>query len=81
MTETLDQAALFVDPHDAQAWAQAMSTLLVEKPRRDALAVAAQLKASAYTWQETALRLTQVFSHLVTAEHVSSAQKHNPSQI
>jgi alpha-1,3-rhamnosyl/mannosyltransferase len=59
--EVLGDAALFVAPHDAGAWAEAMRSLRDDPARRARLAEAGRRQALGFTWEASARALLRVF--------------------
>lgn len=54
LREVAGSAAMFVDPHDASAWAGAIEGLLADASRRSELGRAGWLRSREFTWQRTA---------------------------
>lgn len=67
LEETLGSAALLVAPGDHEALVRQLRTLLDDEDQRKALQGAAQRRAAAFTWQDTAQRTTDVYRKLGVA--------------
>ena len=54
LAETCAQAALYVDPHDAEGLADALARVAVDPALRSALAAAGRERAAAFSWRTSA---------------------------
>jgi glycosyltransferase involved in cell wall biosynthesis len=61
LREVAGNAARFVDPNDADAWATALGELLRDDERRAALASAGRVRAAAFTWERCVDRTRAVY--------------------
>lgn len=61
LPEVVGDAALLPDPGDVEGWANDMISLLTHQQERQRLAAAGHERASAFTWQRTALQTRQVY--------------------
>lgn len=65
LPEVLADAALMVDGFDAEAWAEAIQTLLADTARRNHYITAGSARAASYTWEKTARQTWQLYRSLV----------------
>lgn len=63
LPEVVGDAGLLVDPHDVQAIAEAMRTLLTDAPLRRTLGGRGRARAAQFTWENTAQRTLEVYRH------------------
>jgi glycosyltransferase involved in cell wall biosynthesis len=54
LTEVAGQSALLVPPDDAEAWADALGTILTDGAVRDRLRAAGTARVSAFSWHRCA---------------------------
>jgi glycosyltransferase involved in cell wall biosynthesis len=67
LTEVVSTAGIQVDPHDTEALAQAMWTLLSDGERRSSLRQAGLERAQGYSWSRTAQETAKVY-HMVLGD-------------
>ncbi len=65
LPEVVGDAGLTVDPHDPQALAEAIHSLLSDPSRRERLARAARRQASEFSWDATATRTAELYHHVL----------------
>nr|WP_233149686.1 D-inositol-3-phosphate glycosyltransferase [Kineosporia sp. A_224] len=58
-------SGLLVDGHDPLDWARVLGGLLADRPRRDAMAAAAVLHASRFSWEATVDRTLEAYAEAV----------------
>lgn len=61
LPEVVGSAGVLVDPHDPDAWADAIEALLHDPARRASLVTAGRERAGRYSWRAAADRLTGVY--------------------
>ena len=59
--EVAGDAAVFVDPHDPDAWAKELTVLLRDESARRELGEAGRVRASGYTWERCAERTRELY--------------------
>lgn len=64
LPETCGDAAVYINPHDPGAWAEAIADLAEAPERRAAIIQAGRARAAMFTWQASARRLLDVLSRL-----------------
>jgi glycosyltransferase involved in cell wall biosynthesis len=64
LPEVCGDAALYADPHDPAAWAEAVTRLLLDPQARANLAGAGRLHASRFSWANAARALLDILSSL-----------------
>lgn len=65
LPEVAGDAALLVPPDDAEAWANALTTILTDAALRDRLRTAATVRLSAFSWQKCAGDTWQVLRSVI----------------
>lgn len=68
LPEVCGEAVVYVDPHDPQAWADAIVALANDAPRRAALAAEGRAHAAGFTWRSAALRLAEELRHVADSK-------------
>lgn len=66
LQETLGEAAMLVDPLDADALAKAIASLLQDGKRRDQLIQTGQGRLKAFSWDKAATATYEVYSRVLT---------------
>jgi glycosyltransferase involved in cell wall biosynthesis len=75
MTELLENAALFVDPHSPEAWAKAILKLDEDPEFRKNLGAKAQQKASEFQWEKSVEKLLTVFKQFIEKSPAEKSSK------
>ncbi|MFN3476508.1 MAG: glycosyltransferase family 4 protein [Candidatus Methylomirabilales bacterium] len=61
LPEVVGDAGILVDPHDPRAISERLAWLFTDRPARDALVAKGLAHAKHFSWEETTLRILQVF--------------------
>ncbi len=61
LPELVGAAGMLVDPHDPDAWAQAMTTLLTDEARCASASAAGLVRAATFTWDRAAGALAETY--------------------
>jgi len=64
LPEVAGDAAVYVEPEDTEAWAQAMLRLLEDKPLRRELITRGKLRAGLFSWEKTVSETVAVYRAL-----------------
>jgi glycosyltransferase involved in cell wall biosynthesis len=65
LPEVVGNAGLLVDPSDVEGLCSALRQLLEDEPRRQALALAGQARAQAFSWRRMATETVQVYREVL----------------
>ncbi|MFO7919034.1 MAG: glycosyltransferase family 1 protein [Anaerolineae bacterium] len=65
LPEVVGDAGLTVDPHDPQALAEAIHSLLSDPARRERLSKEGQAQASKFSWHTTAAKTAELYHHVL----------------
>ncbi len=65
LPEVAGNAAIFIDPRDAEGLAHALDTVLDDSALRQSLAQRGLIKAAEFSWENTAIRTLEVFANVV----------------
>ncbi|WP_299447238.1 glycosyltransferase family 1 protein [uncultured Phycicoccus sp.] len=63
LPEVVGDAGLYADPHDVEAMATAMATVLTDQVRAGELALAGPARSAAWTWERVAERTAAALTH------------------
>jgi alpha-1,3-rhamnosyl/mannosyltransferase len=65
MPEAAGDAALYIDPRDADSLVHAIDTLVPDTGARQALKTAGLARAKQFTWEKTARRTLDIFQTVI----------------
>jgi glycosyltransferase involved in cell wall biosynthesis len=70
LPEVAGDAAILIDPRDAEGLAHALDTVLDDSALRRSLALRGLMKAAEFSWEHTALKTLEVFANMVESRAV-----------
>jgi glycosyltransferase involved in cell wall biosynthesis len=73
LPEVLGDAAVLVDPYDANAIADAMRRVLIDQDLRRELRQRGYARVQAYSWEEAARQVRRIYDEVATASAVAPA--------
>lgn len=70
LPEVCGEAALYADPHDAEAWSAAIRRLRDEPGLRDRLVAAGRVQSERFTWEAAGQRLIEIIARFAAPRRV-----------